>query len=78
MTFNDGKTYTAIVYGDLTGDGLVNSADLLRLRQYLLATKDLTGAYKEAADLTSDGQINSADLLKLRQYLLGQTNINQL
>ena len=78
LTFNDGKTYTAIVYGDLTGDGLVNSADLLRLRQYLLATKDLTGAYKEAADLTGDGQINSADLLKLRQYLLGQTNINQL
>lgn len=78
VTFNDGKTYTAIVYGDLTGDGLVNSADLLRLRQYLLATKDLTGAYKEAADLTGDGQINSADLLKLRQYLLGQANINQL
>lgn len=78
VTFNDGKTYTAIVYGDLTGDGLVNSADLLRLRQYLLATKDLTDAYKEAADLTGDGQINSADLLKLRQYLLGQANINQL
>ena len=78
ITFNDGKSYTAIVYGDLTGDGLVNSADLLRLRQYLLSTKDLSGAYKEAADLTSDGQINSADLLKLRQYLLGQTNINQL
>ena len=78
VTFNDGKTYTAIVYGDLTGDGLVNSADLLRLRQYLLATKDLNGAYKEAADLTGDGQINSADLLKLRQYLLGQANINQL
>ncbi|MDY5874242.1 MAG: dockerin type I domain-containing protein [Bacilli bacterium] len=78
ITFNDGKSYTAIVYGDLTGDGLVNSADLLRLRQYLLSTKDLSGAYKEAADLTGDGIINSADLLKLRQYLLGQTNINQL
>ena len=78
ITFNDGKSYTAIVYGDLTGDGLVNSADLLRLRQYLLATKDLSGAYKEAADLTGDNQINSADLLKLRQYLLGQSNINQI
>ncbi len=78
ITFYDGKSYTAIVYGDLTGDGLINSADLLRLRQHLLATKDLSGAYKEAADLTGDSQINSADLLKLRQYLLGQTNINQL
>ncbi len=78
ITFSDGASYTAVVYGDLTGDGLINSADLLRLRQHLLGTKELNDAYLKAADLTGDGTVNSADLLKLRQYLLGQTNINQL
>lgn len=78
VTFSDGVSYTAVIYGDLTGDGEINSADLLRLRQHLLGKSNLNGAYKEASDLTGDGLINSADLLKLRQYLLGQTNINQL
>ena len=78
VTFSDGASYTAVIYGDLTGDGLINSADLLRLRQHLLGTKELDDAYLKAADLTGDGTVNSADLLKLRQYLLGQTNINQL
>lgn len=78
VTFSDGASYTAVIYGDLTGDGIINSADLLRLRQHLLGTKELNDAYLKAADLTGDGTVNSADLLKLRQYLLGQTNINQL
>ena len=78
LTFNDGTKYEAVVKGDLTGDGTVNSADLLRLRQHLLGNNILKGAYASSSELTGDDNINSADLLKLRQYLLGQTNISQL
>lgn len=73
----NGQTYTVIVYGDLTGDGEINSADLLKMRQYLLGKTNLSGEYKEAARIVDGDKINSANLLKLRQYLLGKTKISQ-
>jgi len=78
LSFADGNSYTAVLVGDLSGDGKINSADLLKARQHLLGTSALNGAYKEAADINGDGKINSADLLLIRKYLLGQTSINQL
>lgn len=75
FTYN-GETYTAVVYGDLNGDGTINSADLLKMRQHLIGTSSLSGAYLEASKLVNSN-INSADLLRLRQYLLGTQSISQ-
>lgn len=73
----NGQSYTVVVYGDLTGDGEINSADLLKMRRYLIGKTSLSDAYKEAAHLANEDKINSADLLKLRQYLIGKTKISQ-
>ena len=62
--------YKLAVSGDVNGDGKINSADLLRIRQHLLETVTLSDIYFTASDINGDKKTNSADLLRVRQYLL--------
>ena len=56
-----------IIYGDVTGDGRVNAADLVRLMKYI------SGADVEinpiTADVNGDGSINSKDLTRLMKLI---------
>jgi subtilisin family serine protease len=56
------------VYGDATGDGLVNSADLVYLMNYLFLGGPLPDP-PSAGDPNGDCKINSADLVYLINYL---------
>lgn len=60
-----------IVYGDLNGDGNVDSLDFARLRMHLMGFVELSESQLKASDLNLDGNVNSLDFARLRQYLLG-------
>lgn len=65
------KEFTNVVTGDINGDGIINSADLLKIRQHLIGAKPLNGIYFTASDINYDNTVNSADLLRIRQHLIG-------
>ena len=58
---------SALLYGDVTGDGRINNRDLGILQQYL-ADMDVT-LDLAMADVTADGRVNNRDLGLLQQYL---------
>ena len=64
---------TVAVCGDVTGDGIINSADLLKTVKYLKGTSKID---EYAADVTKDEKIDSADLLKTVKYLKGTSEID--
>jgi len=59
-----------IVYGDLNGDGLVNSSDYSLLKRYILKQIDLTEDKLKAADLNRNGSVDSVDYSILKRFLL--------
>jgi len=48
----DGKTYTAVVKGDVTGTGEVDTVDAARVLKAAAGTYKLTGVYLKAADVS--------------------------
>ena len=71
------KEYTAVVLGDPSGDGEINSADLLKIVKHLKGTSKIKDRHIEvAADVNNDNLINSADLLKIVKHLKGTSKIS--
>jgi len=75
-TFVGDSDLAPIIYGDVNGDGDVNSLDYGYMKSYLL------GRIKEfpvdngdkVADLDADGRITSIDCAYMKLYLLGKIN----
>ena len=66
----NGQTFTVIKYGDVNGDGTVNSGDSLIVKQHVGKVKTITNAdFIKASDVNNDGQINSGDSLIVKQHV---------
>lgn len=62
--YNNARFYL-IIFGDLTGEGNINSRDLKLLMKHLTGEALLSEVYAEAADLDKDGTLTTKDLLML-------------
>lgn len=65
----------SVIYGDLNGDGSVNSTDYAILKRYILGSIEKLDVPEQAADLNEDGSVNSTDYALLKRYILGTIEI---
>ncbi len=63
-----------VIPGDLSGDGAVNTTDMVAVRKLLTASAS-SALEKAAADLTGDSAVNTADLLMIRKHCSGKNII---
>lgn len=73
----DNKNFTAVIYGDISGDGNITIKDLLLVQKHLLGSQSLSGPSLKAADVSKDNAVSIKDLLLIQKYLLGSGSINQ-
>lgn len=70
-------SFTIVVKGDTSGDGVINALDLLQVQKNILGSYTLEGAFKEAGDTSGDGVVNALDLLQVQKSILGSYEIEQ-
>ena len=56
------------IKGDLNGDGMRNSSDVLRVLQYVVGKVELTDEQLLQADANEDGFVNSTDALLILRF----------
>jgi len=58
------------VKGDVTGEGDVNTADVVAVYSYIIEG-DASGWLKERADVTGDGDVNTSDVVAIYAIIIG-------
>ena len=72
------REYLILIYGDVNGDGKINSIDLLVLQRHILEIEKFEGIYLKAGNVRKDGKKpTSVDLLLIQRHILGLQIIEQ-
>ncbi len=77
VTYGD-TVFDVIVKGDITGDGLLSSADAVEYSGYIRASTVLEGAFLLAGDIDYDGVLGSNDYLLIKKHMKGAFDIYSL
>lgn len=72
------REYLILIYGDVNGDGKINSVDLLVLQRHILEIEKIEGIYLKAGNVRKDGKKpTSVDLLLIQRHILDLQIIDQ-
>ena len=66
----DGVISTFIKLGDISGDGLVKSADYIAVKNYIMSNREFNENEKRAADIDGNGDIKSADYISIKNHIM--------
>ena len=70
--------YNVIMYGDVNGDGKINSVDLLVLQRHILEIEKFEGVFLKAGNIQKNGKNpSSVDCLLIQRHILGLQEIVQ-
>lgn len=72
----ESQQYEIVLYGDTSGDGVVDIMDLLKVQKHIIGANSLSNAYLKAADTNQDFEVNLIDLLRVQKHILGQVKIS--
>ncbi len=66
---------TVVVPGDITGDGAVNTTDLVCTKKFIGVGYDKSNPFNVAGDITGDSIVNTTDYLTIRKHCSGVNKI---
>ncbi len=71
------EQFTAILYGDVNGDGEIDLLDIVRLKRNMLGWIDLSDIYMKAADVNRKDGVDLIDIVAIKNHILGVKTIVQ-
>lgn len=77
----EGKEYNVVVYGDINGDGKINSNDIGMIIKERIKNEKIEGINRKAANVCNitdidDEIVDSKDINRLKNYILRKLDIN--
>ena len=71
------KTFSIVIYGDVSGDGQIKASDYVLIKNSIMGTKTLSGVYAKAADVNKDGKVKASDYVLIKNSIMNNTKISQ-
>jgi hypothetical protein len=66
-----------VIYGDVSGDGVISVSDMLAVKKHLVGLNLLTGDYLKAGKVTRQSSIEVGDLAAIKSNILKISTISQ-
>lgn len=68
---------TVVIFGDVNGNGKINSNDITMVKSHIFKVTYLEGIYFFAGDVNGNGKINSNDFTMIKSHIFKQSFISQ-